>query len=84
LFGVWKANYTYPERYDKEGVTDRVLEYLSNGKKELTVVDVGCSIAVALKTMKARLEEMDVKVKTIGMISQLRSRSRPKRILTFS
>lgn len=63
----WLTRLTYPERYDELGVTDRVLDYLSNNKRDIHILDVGCSIAVATRLLKERLEDSGIKVHITGI-----------------
>ncbi|MGI0021611.1 MAG: hypothetical protein ACRD9Q_02005, partial [Nitrososphaeraceae archaeon] len=66
--GIWSSNFTFDCRYGKTGVTKRVMEYVERtDKKNLDIMDVGCSIAVALRSMQEELEKNDIKVRTIGL-----------------
>lgn len=48
-------------------MTDRVLEYLSNDKRDIHILDVGCSIAVAARLLKERLEYNGIKLHMTGI-----------------
>lgn len=65
----WQSSFTYDNRYEKDGVIDKVFEYVRiTGKKNLVIMDVGCSSAIALKYMKFILEGNGISVtKTIGV-----------------
>jgi len=52
----WPSRYTYYGRYEDTGVTDRVYEYQAKtGKKNLKILDVGCSVAIATNAMQKNL-----------------------------
>ncbi len=52
----WPSRYTYYGRYEDTEVTDRVYEYQAKtGKKNLKILDVGCSVAIATNAMQKNL-----------------------------
>ncbi|AFU59827.1 hypothetical protein Ngar_c29080 [Candidatus Nitrososphaera gargensis Ga9.2] len=64
----WKPTLTYPERYEEIGVVDHVLEYLrASNKRDIVIVDIGCSTAVATKQLKNMLDNSGIKNRTIGI-----------------
>lgn len=69
MFGKnWKPTLTYPERYEEIGVIDHVLEYLRvTNKRDVVIVDIGCSTAVAAKQLKDMLDKRGIKSRTIGI-----------------
>lgn len=63
----WTPRFTYPERYDEIGVTDRVSENLQHGIRELSILDVGCSHGVAARSLKSTLLAKGMSVFVTGI-----------------
>lgn len=65
----WQSNFTVADRYETDGVIDRVFEYVrSTGKKNLAIMDVGCSSAIAVKYLRFILEGKGIGItKIIGV-----------------
>src|SRR3989344_4852171 len=64
----WSSSFTFDERYEITGVNDRVLEYVrQNSKKNLIVLDVGCSTGIAVNTLQQKLKHEGLDITTIGI-----------------
>lgn len=64
----WPSQFTYRGRYEQIGVTDRILEYTKlSPKKKFKILDVGCSVGLAIKTTQENLKKMGFDIETTGM-----------------
>lgn len=64
----WPSQYTYYGRYEDTGVTDRVMEYVNKtNKKSLKILDVGCSVGLAAKSMQENLSSFNIIAETFGI-----------------
>lgn len=64
----WPSQFTCHGRYEQTGVTDRVLEYVrTSGKNKIKILDVGCSVGIAIKDMQTNLKRMGIETETTGM-----------------
>jgi|SRR3989344_712689 len=68
LDGYWSINKTYEDRYELTGITDLILEYAKeSGKKNFVIMDVGCSIGIAMKYAQVYLNQKGIESFTIGI-----------------
>ncbi|MCV0411392.1 class I SAM-dependent methyltransferase [Nitrosarchaeum sp.] len=65
--GYWPINHTFADRYVVTGITNLILEHVTNSKKKLIIIDVGCSKGVAMKYAQNYLEQKNIKSVTIGI-----------------
>ena len=57
----WTSNFTFEGRYELTGVTFNIYNFaISLNKKTLEILDVGCSVGLASKSMKKLLHEYDI------------------------
>lgn len=66
----WHSSFTYPERYFDIGVAEHLSKYLlqdENQKDVLSVLDVGCSTGIALKTTKEFFNKYGIKLDVTGI-----------------
>lgn len=64
----WMIHYTKPGRYRDNGIVYHISDYAkATGKQCLTILDVGCSKAVADKVMKADLEKLGLQPYLFGV-----------------
>ena len=64
----WPSQFTYFGRYEDTGITDRIFEYIAHtGKNTLNILDVGCSAALATKSLQNNLSLSNIHAKTTGV-----------------
>lgn len=64
----WQCNYTEPNRYYKIGVADTVLDFCkTNDRRQLKIVDVGCSRGVAGRDLKSWLSSNGINCSIKGI-----------------
>jgi hypothetical protein len=66
----WFSNYTYADRYYLTGIQQLVVDYTNREQtKQITIIDVGCSTAIALRQLQTVLENLNMPCFTIGIDS---------------
>ena len=69
----WEKSTTHRYRYDALGIIDYMFKYAeSSAKNRLTVIDIGCSKAVATRFAKTCLNGRGIKSFTIGIDNSIR------------
>ena len=64
----WFSNYTYSDRYQLTGIDKMVVEYTKRLQaNQVTIIDVGCSTAIALKKLRDTLKEIGIDSYIIGI-----------------
>jgi len=64
----WFSNYTYNDRCQLTGIDKMVVDYAQRLQtNKLTIIDVGCSTAIALKTLRNTLKEIGIGSYIIGI-----------------
>lgn len=64
----WSSNFTFEGRYELIGVTFKIYDFvISSNRKTLDILDVGCSIGLANKSMKKCLGRFGIYTMTEGI-----------------
>ena len=65
----WQFTTTWTRRYKEDGVTKCVEDYISKiGRRDLDVLDVGCSTGIALRTMQEDIQsKYGITLRTTGI-----------------